>query len=341
MKIKIVSVTCIVLILLAIGCSPQTTPKTSSDPAAVIPIEPTGIIPETGSTEVVELEPSEPEPVVVEQTVPPVPEATPIPAHFTPPVEPAGKYQKIHDQTSEKYTGQNRAYSGDEFAVGRYERSFLQDMTYLPFIDILTAELNREDDNWVFVRIQVMSNPLDNLEDNPLYGVELDVDINNRGEYLILTSPPSGSDWSTDGVQVWQDLNKDVGASTPVKPDEDGAGDGYEDLIFDRGSGDDPDLAWARISPEGVNFVEIAFKHSLLGGAENEKFIWLPWALSGITDPDMFEFNDHFTFAEAGSPMWEYPDFYPLKDLWGLDNTCRGTSGVATTAVQYGHLPEL
>jgi hypothetical protein len=339
MKSKIVVVTCILFILLASGCSPQTTPNSSGEPAAVIPNEPTVIIPETGSTEVSEPESTETEPVLEEPTVPPVPEATPTVEHLAKPVEPAGKYQKIHDQTSEKYTGQNRAYSGDEFAVGRYERSFLQDMTYLPFIDILTAELNREDDSWVFVRIQVMSNPLDNLTDNPLYGVELDVDLNNRGEYLILTSPPAGSDWTTEGVQVWQDLDKDVGASTPVKPDDDGAGDGYEDLIFDQGSGDDPDLAWVRISPEGPNFVEIAFKRGLLGGEEKEKFIWLPWALSGFTDPAMFEFNDRFTFTEAGSPMWEYPDYYPLKGLWGVDNTCRGTSGVVPQPSNTGACP--
>ncbi|MHC1782141.1 MAG: hypothetical protein AB9891_05150 [Anaerolineaceae bacterium] len=258
--------------------------------------------------------------------------------HLTRPVEPVGKYQKIHDQTSDRYASQNRAYSGDEFVVGRYERSFLQDMTYLPFIDILTAELNREDDNWVFVRIQVMSDLLNNLEDNPLFGVELDIDINNRGEYLILASPPNGKEWTTDGVQVWFDLDKNIGGTKPVKPDTAG-GDGYEDLIFDQGSGGDPDLAWVRISPEGTNYVEIAFKRGLLGGEEDEKFIWLPWAVNGITDPALFEFNDHFTLEAAGSPLKEDTANYPLKELWGVDNTCRGTSGFAPQPSNTGTCP--
>lgn len=261
------------------------------------------------------------------------------------PIEPAGKYQTIHDQTSDRYAGENRAYSGDEFDLGRYERSFLQDMTYLPFIDILKAEMNREDNTWIFVRIQVMSDPLNNLADNPFFGVELDVDINNRGEYLILVSPPVDGGWTTDGVRVWHDLDSNVGGTKPVKPDGSG-GDGYEDLIFDGGQGKDPDLAWVRISPHESNAVEIAFKRSLLGGEEpgKEKFIWLPWAISGFADQAMFEFNDHFNFDEAGSPMREHEGYYPLKALWGVDNTCRGVSGFkpqpSNTGVCLSYEPE-
>jgi hypothetical protein len=323
MKIKI-AVTCILIMLLAGGCSLRKSMSPPDNLEAESQADTNALIPETGPTQETQPQPVE----AAEPTIDAGLEETPIVEHLTMPTEPAGKYQTIHDQTSDRYAGENRAYSGDEFNVGRYERSFLQDMTYLPFIDILKAEMNREDNAWIFVRIQVMSDPLNNLADNPLFGVELDVDINNRGEYLILVSPPVDSGWTTDGVRVWHDLDSNIGGTKPVKPDASG-GDGYEDLIFDGGLGIDPDLAWVRVSPEGPENVEIAFKRGLLGGEElgKEMFIWLPWAISGFADQALFEFNDHFTYDEAGSPMREHEGYYPLKALWGVDNTCRGASG--------------
>lgn len=324
----IVLVFCVVFMLLASGCSFIRVSMSSGESKTDIPEEETVIIPQTGPMEVVETPPVEPAPVKEEPTSTVEPLAAPAVEHQTTPNEPTGKYQTIHDQTSDRYAAENRAYSGDEFNLGRYERSFLQDMTYLPFIDILKAEMNREDAEWIFVRIQVMSDPLNNLEDNPLFGVELDVDVNNRGEYLILASPPEGNEWTTDGVRVWFDLNKNIGGTKPVKPDGSG-GDGYEDLFFDQGEGGDPDLAWVRIAPAGPEYMEIAFKRSLLGGEEvgKEKFIWLPWAIGGFVEQSLFELNDHFTYDEAGSPMREHEAYYPLKALWGVDNTCRGASG--------------
>ncbi|MEI8133244.1 MAG: hypothetical protein WCG34_12495, partial [Leptolinea sp.] len=78
-----------------------------------------------------------------------------------------------------------------------------------------------------------------------------------------------------------------------------------------------------------VKVVEIAFKNTLTGG-EKGKFIWLPWSDVGMLDWSMFEFNDHFTLEQAGSPMKDDTINYPLKALWGIDNTCRMPSGFST-----------
>lgn len=338
--------TFIVGAILLSSCSLPTITISSAGSEESQAVEPDAIIPETGSTEEMnesetleaeEMETAPAETEIAETTETPEAEIAPVIEHLTQPVEPAGKYQTIHDQTSDKYADQNRAYGGDDYAVGRYERSFLLDMTYLPFIDILKAELNREDENWVIVRMQLMDDPSLSGDLNPLFGVELDYDLDNRGEYLILANVPGGTDWTTEGVQVFEDLDGDVGGAKPVKPDDAG-GNGYENLIFDAGLGDDSDLAWVRTSPEGPNYVEIAYKNVLSGG-EKGKFIWLPWALGGITDPAFFEFNDHLTLAEAGSPLREDQVNYPLKNLWGIDNTCRGASGIVPQPSNTGVCP--
>jgi len=39
------------------------------------------------------------------------------------------------------------------------------------------------------------------------YGVELDLDVDGRGDWLVLASKPT-STWSTLGVRVWQDTDR-------------------------------------------------------------------------------------------------------------------------------------
>lgn len=311
-------------------------------PTASVPT-PTAIMPTSSSTTaVIEATPTTAEVPTESAPIPatstPLPQPTPTVTHLNRPAEPEGKFQVIHDQTSEKYASQKRAYGGDDFGLDRFERPFTQEMLYLPVVDIQDAELNRVDSTWVYVVIRLMSELGSRKDLIPSYGVELDVDLNNRGEYLIWVNPPFGKEWTTDGVQVWRDLDKNVGGVKPVKNDPSADGDGYEDLFFDQGIGDDPDLAWVRISPQNDNSVEIAFKNTLTGG-EKGKFIWLPWADAGMAGPELFELNDHFTLIQAGSPLKEDEKNYPLKELWGVDNTCRGVSGTLPTASMTGTCP--
>jgi hypothetical protein len=57
-----------------------------------------------------------------------------------------------------------------------------------------------------------------------------------------------------------------------------------------------------------------------------------------MLDWSMFEFNDHFTLEQAGSPLKEDAKNYPLKALWGVDNTCRMPSGFTPST---GSMPGL
>jgi hypothetical protein len=53
----------------------------------------------------------------------------------------------------------------------------------------------------------------------------------------------------------------------------------------------------------------------------------------------MFEFNDHFTYEQAGYPLKEDAKNYPVKAVWGVDNTCRVPSGFTPTGYMPGLCP--
>ena len=133
------------------------------------------------------------------------------------------------------------------------------------------------------------------------YGVEVDMNVDGRGDVLVMAAKP-GTAWSTDGVKAWLDRNHDVGGAHPIQSDPPANTDGYETMVFDAGVGTDPDTAWARISPADPNIVQIAFKSTLINDADN--FTWGAWAMNdSMLNPAWFDYNDHFTNAEAGSPL--------------------------------------
>jgi hypothetical protein len=244
--------------------------------------------------------------------------------------------QTVHDQTDEITAKDKFAFGGDVFGLGWYERPFDQNMGYLPFIDLAKILMTREDPNWVYVKISVSAPVADGKDSKPLYGIEIDTDLDNRGEFLILTGIPAGKEWATDGVVVMANSDNNIGGTKPVLPDTSlSEGKGYDKEVFNAGKGDDPTLAWARISPDDPKTVDIAFKSSLIGGAKG-KFLWFPWALVGIQDLTKFEFNDHFTKADAGSPLKEDKEIYPIKGIWGVDNTARIPSGFVPTGLMPG-----
>lgn len=237
------------------------------------------------------------------------------------------KVQTVHDQTNEKTAGEKFAFGGDVFNLGWYERPFDQNMGYLPFMDLAKILMTREDPNWVYVKIFMAAPVADGKDSKPLYGLEMDTDLDSRGEFILLTGIPAGTEWATEGVMVMSNSDNNLGGSKPVLPDTNlSEGKGYDTEVFNAGKGDDPNLAWARISPDDPKCIDIAFKSSFIGGAKG-KFLWFPWALVGIQDLTKFEFNDHFTKADAGSPLKEDKDIYPIKGVWGVDNTARIPSG--------------
>lgn len=172
--------------------------------------------------------------------------------------------------------------------------------TYIPALDILWSQVGRLDP-WVFFKIRIfdLSQPPQGLK----AGFEIDTNLDSRGEYLLLANYPTSTTWTTDGVQVWQDTNGDVGGAKPFVYDKNN-GNGYDTQIFGNGTGKDPDLAWVRISPKDPNIIEFALKASLL--TNPKKFGWWAWTGEANVTPDKFELVDHDQDAQT----------------WDVDNTC-------------------
>jgi hypothetical protein len=248
--------------------------------------------------------------------------------------------QTVHDQTNEKTAKDKRAFGGDVFGLGWFERPFDQQMGYLPFMDISKVLMNRGDSNWVYVQIFTVNPIEEGKASNPLFGVELDTNIDNRGEFLLTATAPRSTEWTTDGVKVMASSDKNIGGVKPVLPDSKLAENkGYDKEVFNAGKGDDATLAWARISPTDPKVFELAFKRSFVGGAKGN-FIWSAWSLVGLQDMTKFDFNDHFSRADAGSPLKEDGTLYPVKALWGIDNTARIPSGFVPTGIMPGLAPD-
>lgn len=254
--------------------------------------------------------------------------------HTILPADPSGEVKEIADYTCRDTARTKEAPAGDNYNSLTFERPFTKEMDYLPFLDIVKAGIYRDDPTWIFVTINLVKGSDTGKDYQPAYGVEIDNNIDGRGDFLIWATMPEGETWTTKGVQVWEDVDGDVGASRPIKSDAPTVGNGYESLLVDQGQGNDPDLAFVRISPGQPTRIEFAFKSSILG--ENLGFLWNPWADAGVKKPDWFDYNDHWTFAEAGSPLRSLEYYYPIKELWGIDNTCRGASGFASTGNEPG-----
>ena len=255
--------------------------------------------------------------------LPPSPSPTASIIHKTKPGNPLDSLGQGNDQDSSVTADKNRAPGGDFFSNGNLERPFNADAmdVYYPEIDIQSMALG-EDAEWIYATI-TLKGPDQSGRFTGVYGLELDVDVDGRGDFLILASNPLAGDWSTDEVQAWTDTNEDVGNQLVPESDPPSTGNGYDSLIFDRGLGNDPDIAWSRVSPENPNSIQIAIKKSLFNDIE---YLWGVWSGKSL-NPAWFDLNDHFTFAEAGSPVVDYEVYYPLKLLSEVDNTCRLPAG--------------
>lgn len=255
------------------------------------------------------------------------PEPPPVVHVQTPPIDfPAGA--RGVDVESSGTGAEGRAPYGDSYDISLFERPFLVNMTYVPDLDIASFGISRDDD-WYFAAIRLIgSDP-----NNPLgihYAVELDLNRDGFGDFLIWGSPPYREEWTAENVQVFADLNKDTGGVSATKSDVPFFGDGYETLIFDpaQAIGDDPDLAWVRMSGGGSS-IEFAFKRSLAG----DSFLYGMMADAGLKDVSMFDYVDRFSEEVAGSPVRD-KRYYPLQELHSMDNTCREAFGFAPTGYE-------
>jgi len=287
---------------------------------------------EAGSSPEPETEEAEEAP---EQVDTPEPSDTPEPEiiHVMLPAAPAEKNNSwVTDFNSIDHAEEGFTY-GDIFFLNRYERPFTRGMEeYRGYLDIIRANL-KFNPPWFYVQI-MLSEPLPESSD-ALYGIELDLDIDGRGDFLILAPQPSGEEWTVEGVRVLEDTNEDVGGETPLLTEElpeDYDGDGYDRVVFQGGRGEDPDLAWVRLNPEDPKSLEIAFKAELTGGTG---YLWVVWADEGLRDPSLADYNDQYNFPEAGSPYPEHR-YHPIQEIYLLDTTCRSWYGYEPVGDEVG-----
>lgn len=274
------------------------------------------------------------------ETPTPEPSQTPSPTleptveHLTKPGEPERIRTWITDLSSEPYAPEKRTI-GDSLNVNLLERPFTaQEMKYQPYLDIIKTEIGPGGE-WLYVVLILEGEPPEGVP--ATYAIEIDLDRDGRGDWLIRAQVPPDDQWTTDGVQVWRDSNDDVGGQKPMAAEAPLSGiDGHDELVFDEGRGDDPDAAWVRRGPGLPVQVHLAFKHALIESAST--FLWGSWTDEGVMEQGWFDYNDKFTLEQAGSPLANN-DHYPLKDLFSMDNTCRWTYGFEPTTSYPGLCP--
>src|SRR5512134_565159 len=133
-----------------------------------------------------------------------LPTATVAIAHSQTPTDPRGG-KVVYDVESAGTSPEKRAPYGDSYDLNRLERPFHQDMSYVADLDIVNFTV-ANDGSWWYVSMDLIGmDPNNALGIN--YGVELDLDRDGFGDYLIWAHPPYTNQWDTLPVQVFQDNN--------------------------------------------------------------------------------------------------------------------------------------
>lgn len=227
----------------------------------------------------------------------------------------------LTDFNSFDFAGEGFTY-GDQYLINRYERPFTREMVdYYGYLDLVLVNL-KVNPPWTYAEIFLADDLPE--EGEATYSMELDLDEDGRGDILVTALLPTSDEWTVRGVRVYQDVDGDVGGENPLIPDPVVETlTGYEELIFDAGVGDDSDLAWVRRHPEEPAAFEIAYKTDL---TQNAGYLWSVIADEGLQEPGMADYNDWFSFPEAGSPYPEH-DYHPIQEIYLLDSTCRSWYG--------------
>jgi hypothetical protein len=252
----------------------------------------------------------------------------------TPGQLPGQRSSHAGDQDSSPMADKKRAPGGDRFTFDQFERPFNAETmdVYFPYLDIQDVSVY-QDDSWVYAVLTLKATDANGALPGR-YAVELDLNADGRGEWLLLVEHPASADWSTDGVKLWTDRNGDVGGDIVGKSDKAVTdGDGYETLVLPL-AGSDPDAAWARIPREDPHTVQLAVKQSLLGG--DHAYLAGMWTGNEDLNPALFDLSDHFTHEQAGAALPELEYYYPIKQLSELDNTCRMAVGFEPTGNEPG-----
>jgi hypothetical protein len=244
------------------------------------------------------------------------------------PNQPGSPEEVIEDTNASLTAADKFVTEGDAYQTNLFERPFSPQMDYIPELDILRAEISN-DDNFFYISIFMNGSA---AKMPGIFAVELDTDKDGRGDYLVTAASPLASEWSAGNMSIRMDPNADIGGQQPLK-DDSVSGNGYETVILTPEQAGQLGTAWSRISPNDPKNVQIAFKGDFLDN--RDKFLWGIWVDNGFKNPEMFDYNDHLTPAEAGSPM-ENHDNYPLNQLHSVDNTCRMVYGIPITGLEPG-----
>lgn len=306
------------IILLVVGCA---SPSAASQP-------------ETMNTEV-STEKTAPTEEIVSIPATEVPASAPEINHTDIPIALSeNRYGEAADFDSSKVITNESLVGGDRFTFGRFERPFNANAmdTYYPDIDIVNTAVF-QDDTWIYGQLSIKELEFNSSKEAE-YAVEIDTDLDGKADWLIVSSKPSGSDWTVGNVFIYTDADNDVGGTTPYLTDSPlPEGNGFETLVFDQGNGDDSDAAWVRISPEDPNTIEFSIKRSVLGAPSY--FMLNMWAGYSL-DPSTFEINDRYTHEEAGAADEGLEYFYPIKAVAEIDNSCRIPVGFQPTGSEAG-----
>ncbi len=226
---------------------------------------------------------------------------TPNPA-LAPVSLPVQRLDQASDVNSSENATKKQVSGGDVFVEGLYERPFNANTMdkYFPYVDIVNTQ-GFKDNTWGFATITLAGDD-SNGHLPAQYAVELDLNKDGRGDWLIRAADPASTSWTTQGVQACQ------------------------------GKGSLTDGAWVRIAPNDPKSVQIAFKLSMLGNPKS--YAMGSWAGTNI-DPSTFDVNDHMTHIQAGSPN-PGDGVYPIKALAEIDNTCRLAIGFVPTGREPG-----
>ena len=235
------------------------------------------------------------------------------------PLEPPKAELEFSDVSSRMFWQDKSVLGGDIYNQNFFERPFTTDMTYLPDLDILKAAIS-SDVNFIYFTISLsdVNAVSGDLQGN--YGIEVDLDKDGRGDYSVWVANPASAVWTTTGVTILNDSNNDVGGMDPANSETGWQGDGYDTTI----ANSNPITAWARVSPTDSKVVQIAVYRNLIG--EPMEFLWGAWADNGLKNPGQFDYDDFYTFKQAGSGYAESP-YYSLKTVNSNDNTCRQAYG--------------
>ncbi len=280
--------------------------NTTAAPTATM--EPTTIIVPTSTIEIIP---------TIAPTATTAPTQTAIPILVSDKV--ASPSYTLQDSDSSIVWWEKRTITGDDRYKGQLERPFTsKEMIYQPEIDILKASIASDDKFYYFIlTMQGLDKTTKSLTGT--YGIEFDRTKTGRGD-LLVTAYNLKDSWSPENVMAYSDPDGDVGGPNPGLANDGFKGDGYESEIKLEGD----KVAYARILPGNPKAVQIAVSLKLLDGAK--EFLWNGWADEGVDDPGKYDYIDHFTEREAGSPIISR-ETYPLADLYSVDNTCRKPYG--------------